>query len=53
MTTKDTVQGYFTRLQQKEEWELLLFNDMLIAHRFRNRCVITYRSDSFRAAVVS
>ena len=29
MTTKDTVQGYFTRLRQKEEWELLLSDEMV------------------------
>ena len=29
MTTKATIQGYFTRLQQKHGWEALLSEDMV------------------------
>lgn len=32
MTTKDTIQGYFNRLKQKEDWEAFLSDDLIFTN---------------------
>jgi ketosteroid isomerase-like protein len=32
VTTKDTIQGYFNRLKQKESWEAFLSNDLIFTN---------------------